>query len=165
MTDDESSPLVFPRRSAMNPGFYMPRLPKFHKLDFRAEGVYTNLPGLRNTGFFYDNYKFRNGYTNDLNLMASWIGRQGSGWQAWSTYTFSPKRTLQFGYRAARVDKTFLEGGSMTDVNVKGDFFVRPDLSISTFFQYEAWQFPLLANGPQRDVTASFQLSFWPKWK
>lgn len=165
MTDDEVSPLGFPRRSAMNPGFYIPQLPKFHKLDFRAEGVYTNLPGLVNRGFFYSNYKFRNGYTNYLDLMASWIGRQGSGWQAWSTYTFSPQRTLQFGYRAGRVDKSFLEGGTYTDFNVKGDFFVRQDLSLSSFFQYEAWKFPLLADGPRQNVTASFQVTFWPKWK
>ena len=165
MTDDEISPLGYPRRSAMNPGFYLARVPGIHKLDFRAEGVYTNLPGLLNQGFFYSNSKFREGYTNNLNLMASWIGRQGYGIQTFTTYNFSPQRTLQFGYRNQHVDKSFLEGGSLTDANVKADFFLRNDLSVSSFLQYEKWTFPFLSDAAHSNMTAAMQITYWPKWK
>ncbi len=97
-TDDEPSPLwgAFDK-SAFNAGLYFPHLPKVPKLDFRVEGVYTDNPNpnpVLQRGFFYFNARYRNGYTNDGNLIGSWIGRQGQGAQAWSTYWFSAERQI-----------------------------------------------------------------------
>ena len=49
--------------------------PKIPKLDFRAEGIYTDPPGIRAGlphGFFYWNDRFLSGYTNDGSLIGSW---------------------------------------------------------------------------------------------
>src|SRR6267143_3887384 len=50
-----------------------------------AEGVYTDVPagGAISHGFFYFNPRFLNGYTSNGDLLASWIGREGQGAQAW----------------------------------------------------------------------------------
>jgi len=79
-----SCSLAYADRSAWVAGLYFPQLPKLPKLDFRVEGVYTDVPAGGNIGhgFFYFNLAYRNGYTNDGNLIGSWIGRQGQGAQA-----------------------------------------------------------------------------------
>ena len=42
LTHDEITPLAAPRRAALNPGFYLARIPGIPKLDLRVEGVTTN---------------------------------------------------------------------------------------------------------------------------
>ncbi|MFB3814980.1 MAG: capsule assembly Wzi family protein [Terriglobales bacterium] len=163
-TEDEFSPIGYPRRSAISPGFYMPRIPGLRKLDLRAEGVYTDLPGLRGTGYFYWNGKYVNGYTNEGNILGSWVGRQGRGAQAWATYWLSGRNTIRVGYRHQGVNRDFLQGGHLDDISVKGDLWLRPDLSVSGKVQYESWRFPLLAPDRQTNVTARFQVTYWPKW-
>src|SRR5207248_10449921 len=61
-------------------------------------------------GFVYYGFRrYRDGYTNDGNILGSWIGRAGRGGQGWLTYWFSPRSTLQFGYRYQKVDRDFLD--------------------------------------------------------
>lgn len=167
--DDQFSPIAYWDRSAWRAGIYIPEIPRFHRLDFRAEGVYTDLPigGAVSHGFFYSNTHYLNGYTNLGNLMGSWIGRQGQGAQAWSTYWLSPRKSIQFNYRHQKVSKDFIpNGGTLSDVGVRADLWVRPDLSISSNIQYEQWNFPVLVPGAQSNVTGSLQLTFWPNhWK
>jgi hypothetical protein len=39
-------------------------------------------------------------------------------------------------------------------------------VTLSSFLQYEWWNFPLLGAGKkQNDFTASFQLTYWPHWR
>ena len=78
LVEDEVSPLGSTRPS-MRIGIYLPRVPKVSKLDLRAEGLYTDVPGQKVRGFIYWNGRFLSGYTNDGNLLASWVGRQGKG--------------------------------------------------------------------------------------
>jgi hypothetical protein len=164
LVDDEVSPIITSHRG-MHPGVYLPRIPKIPKLDLRLEGVYTDVPGFNFTGFFYTNGRYRSGYTNDGNLLASWIGREGRGGQGWATYWLSPKSKIQLGYRNATVDKEFLRGGRIQDINLRTELMLRPDLGISGFLQYETWRFPLVAATPQTNFTGWVQLTFWPKWK
>jgi len=44
LSPDDPSPIAGPRRAAVNPGFYMPRIPGVPKMDLRFEAVYTNTP-------------------------------------------------------------------------------------------------------------------------
>lgn len=167
LSPDEPSPIASPRRSAMNPGIYVARIPGVPKLDLRAEAVYTDTPG-RNPvlagQYIYWELFYHDLYTNKKNLIGSWIGRQGKGYQAWSTYWFSPRNTLQFGYRHAEVIARFIPGGeALNDGSAKLDWWVRRDLSVSTFVQYEQWRAPLLAPGPQTNWTSSFEVTFWPR--
>lgn len=164
MAEDEPSPIASPRRSAMNPGIYLPQIPKFHRLDFRAEGVYTNLPSASLPGLSYRNAHYADGYTNYGQLMGSWIGPQASGVQLWSTYWWSGQKKLQFGYRKEWVDPTYVGGGSLQDLSGRYDFPLGKQVSVSGLAQYERWQFPVIANGPNSNVAVSVQFTYKPGW-
>jgi len=166
LVDDDPSPLAAPRHAAMSPGIYLPRLPGLPKLDFRAEAVYTDIPSSRSIGGRYIYYEgiYRDSYTNDGYLLGNWIGREGKGIQAWSTYWLSSQSTLQVGYRNAHVAHDFLQGGTLEDFSARADLRVRPQLSLSSSLQYERWIFPLLSPARNTNVTASVQLTFWPAW-
>ncbi len=164
LVDDEFSPLGSTRPS-MCMGVYLSHLPKLPKFDLRMEGLYTDVPGQKPGGFLYWNGRYRSGYTSDGNLLASWIGRQGRGGQAWTTYWFSPRSKVQWNYRHEEVDKTFIGGGHLNDIGVKAELLMRSDLQLSASTQYEQWQFPVLSPQPHIDVTTSVQITFFPHWK
>lgn len=169
LSDDDPSPLAAPRRAAFSPGIYLPKLPWLPQLDFRAEAVYTDVPAGASSGgkFVYFNGQYHDGYTNKGNLLGSWVGREGQGMQLWSTYWFSPRSTLQWGYRHGKVDPDFIPGGgTLNDVSLRANVWIHPEISILGFFQYEKWAFPVLAPTPQSNVTSSVQVTFWPRhWR
>jgi len=138
-------------------------LPKIHKLDFRAELIGTAHTREFVPGFVYfDLRRFRNGYTNDGNLLGSWIGRAGRGGQGRFTYWFSPRSNVQVGYRYQKNDRDFLEGGHLDDFNICPQFMLAHDLSVSGMLQYEHWSFPLLAANGHSNTTAQLQITFFP---
>lgn len=162
MVWDEISP-IGSTRAAVNPGIYLPQLPKIQKLELRAEGFNISRADQFAPGFVYYNAdRYRSGYTNNGNLLASWIGRAGRGGQGWLTYWLSPRNKLQVGYRLQTVAPDFIGGGRLADYSARGEFMVGRNVSISGFVQYEQWRFPLLAATPQCDVTGSIQLTFYP---
>ncbi len=165
---DEPSPLLGTwDKAAWTAGIYVPAVPGIPKLDFRAEGIYSDPPigGTVSHGFFYIGSSYPDGYTNAGKLMGSWIGRQGQGAEAWSTYWFTPKDTLQFNFRHQKVSQQFVPfGGTLTDGGVNASLWIGSQLQISPAFQYEEWDFPVLAAGRQTDVTFSMQVTYWPKF-
>jgi hypothetical protein len=168
LSDDDPSPIASPRRAGVRPGFYLSRIPGVAKLDLRVEAVYTDTPSSSFNGhyIYYDSF-YHDLYTNKGNLIGDWIGRQGNGIQAWSTYWFSPRSTLQFGYRHAKVAPGFIPGGeTVNDGSVKLDWWFRQDLSVSGFVQYEKWAAPILAPTPQTNWTSTVEITFWPgSWR
>lgn len=166
MVIDEYSP-IGSNRPAINPGVYISQFPKLNKLDLRLEGVTDdlNVPIGFGPGAFYWDDRYHSGYTNNGNLIGSWIGRRGRGERGWATYWLSPRSDIQLQYRHGNVDKAFLEGGNYQDLSLHGDFLLRRYLSLSAWVQHENWEFPLLAVGKQSNTTASMQVIFWPKWK
>ncbi len=160
--DDEVFPLAYPTHSSWRPGIYLPKLPYLHKLDLRAEGAVS--PERLFPGFFYFNVHYLSGYTNGRQLMGNWVGRQGSGYQLWSTYWFSGRNTLQTGYRALWVDRSFLQGGWLRDINASSNFAIGRDFALQAGIQYERWQFTLLSPSATSNVTTSLQLSYTPHW-
>jgi Capsule assembly protein Wzi/PAP2 superfamily len=173
--EDEISPIGYPRRAAHNPGIYLTQVPGLPHLDLRIEAAYTNLPGLLLPpqdgfplgGFFYWNTRYQDGYTNKGNILGNaTVGRQGISYRAQSTYWVASDRTLQFGYRQEIADSMFLQGGNLRDAFFKSEWRFNPKVSLTSFLQYEWWNFPLLSAGnKQNDFTASFQLTYWPHWK
>jgi hypothetical protein len=162
---DEISP-IGSSRATVNPGFYMPQLPKLPRMEFRAEGFNEPLTSQFAPGFvYYSDRRYRSGYTNEGNLMGSWIGRAAHGGQGWLTYSFSPRTKLEAGYRRQEVSTAFIGGGRAVDYSLQGEALVRPDLSIAGWLQYERWNFPMLASAGQSNVTASVQLTFYPHWR
>lgn len=164
---DAISPLVAPDVAAWLAGVYIPRLPgRLSKFDFRAEGVYTDPPigGNIGSGFFYYNPTWLSGYTNSGNLMGNWVGREGQGAQAWTSYWLTPRNKLQFEFRHLKVSHEFIpSGGTLADASVRADVWVRSAVSVSATVQYEAWTFPVIAPTRQSNITSSVQLTFWPK--
>ena len=64
----------------------------------------------------------------------SWIGRQGQGAQAWTSYWFTPKSKLEVNFRHQRVSAEFIPDGRNC---------------------------PMLANTAQTNGTASLGFVFW----
>jgi Capsule assembly protein Wzi/PAP2 superfamily len=164
LVGDEISPLIS-TRPVLNPGIYMPQVPKIPKLDLRIEGVRDPFNGATANefppGFSFFDRRYRSGYTNDGNMIGSWIGRGGIGAQAWANYWLSPRTKFQAGYRHQQNDTNFIGGGHLTDVSARADVALGP-MVLSATLQYERWAFPLLAPTPQTDVAASFQMTFYP---
>jgi membrane-associated phospholipid phosphatase len=167
LTYDEFSPIAYPTWSAWHSGLYFSHLPRLPKLDLRVEGVYTDVPkrgGVNNPGSFYFNGTWRSGYTNEGNIMGSWVGRGGQGAQAWSNYWFGARNRLQFNFRHLKVSQEFIPGGgTLTDVGVRGDYWVRSNLSLSAWVQHERWLFPVIQPNASNNVTAAVQVLFEPQ--
>jgi membrane-associated phospholipid phosphatase len=170
-SDDEISPLAYFDRSANSAGLYFSHLPKLPKVELRLEGVYTDNPmgnAANNLccGFYYFNGRYRNGYTNDGNLLGSWIGRDGQGEQAWLTYWQGPRSYVRFRVRHQKVSRQFVPyGGTLNDGGVEATFWLGTDVSISASLQYEKWNFPILRPGPTSNFTSSVQITYWPRWR
>ena len=162
MANDEPNPIAYPEASAFNPGLYFPKLPKLPNLDLRVEAIYTNIPNYPAVGPYYFNARYAQGYTNYWQIIGSWVGRQGDAVQAWSTYWFSPQNKIQVGYRRQWVDPAFLGGGGLNDVSTAVDWLVKRDFQISSTFQYERWNFPLVSPTPKNNVAVGLQVMFWP---
>jgi hypothetical protein len=162
---DQFSPIAYADRSAWRAGLYLSHFPFVPKLDLRVEGVYTDLPigGAVGHGFFYYDGTWRSGYTNDGNIMGSWIGRDGQGAQAWLDYWFSPKNRFQLNYRHQKVSQEFIPGGgTLTDVGARGDCWVRSYLSLSASVQYEQWLFPVIQSNHSTNVSSTVEILFQP---
>jgi hypothetical protein len=162
---DEISP-IGSSRATVNPGFYMPQLPKLPRMELRAEGFNEPLTTEFAPGFvYYGDRRYHSGYTNEGNLMGSWIGRAAHGGQGWLTYSFSPRTKLEAGYRHQEVSRAFIGGGRAVDYSVQGEALVGRDVSVAGWVQYEQWNFPMLASTGKSNVTASVQVTFYPHWR
>jgi hypothetical protein len=167
MADDETSPLAYPQMSLMNPGIYLPQIPRLPKLDLRAEAAWSDPPALSHWAgkYVYYNGAYHDSYTNDGHLLGSWVGREGHGVQLWSTYWLSPRSSLQVGYRRAHVDRDFIpDGGDIQDFLVRATFQLGRGTEMTTFFQYERWNFPVLSPLAGPDTVASVEFTYHPKW-
>jgi hypothetical protein len=164
---DEITPLLGPDVASWLAGLYLPRIPRIPKLDLRVEGGYTDPPNSGGDvafGAFYWDATWITGFQNANHLMGNWMGRQGQGAQAWTTYWFGPRDKLQFGFRHQKVSREFVpSGGTLADADVRAEFWLRSSFSVSASVQYEVWNFPVVAATKQSNVTSSLQLSFWPR--
>ena len=164
-SEDEISPIAYPGKSVWQTGLYMPKLPGLEKLDLRLEGGMTSAPDFPLCdNCFYQNNDYFNSYTNNNKLLGASLGRAAQGEEIRSNYWLSPKSKFGVRLRHRKVDGRFLPGGgTQNDASADLDFFLRPSFSVSTSVQYEKWLIPFLAPGPQSNVTASFQFTFWPQ--
>jgi hypothetical protein len=164
---DDTSPIDAPRRAAINPGIYISHFPKLSRLDFRAEAVSTDpvseTPGTAGKFYYYEAV-YHDLYTNQGNLLGSWIGRDAKGGQAWLTYWLSPKESIQLGYRNVKASQQFVPGGTtQNDFSVRAIFRVKRDIELNLFEQLEFWKAPILATGLQKDFTSALQITYFPK--
>ena len=162
--EDEISPLNRPYKSAFQAGLYLVRFPGIPRLDFRIEGGTTSPVNFATcNGCYYSNSQYLNGYTNNGALIGTWIGRASQGEAIRGNYWLGPQRKIGIELRHRKLDQQYLpQGGTQNDVALNGDFFLKSGFRLSGAVQYEPWQIPLLAPNRQSNLTASFQLGYWP---
>jgi hypothetical protein len=174
LSTDNTSPFADLTRAGICPGIYLTRFPKLPKLDLRLEAAYTDTPSVfRGPGgsakgrFIYWDGFYRDLYMNNGSLIGSWVGREGHGYQAWTTYHASARNWIQFQYRHADVASEFIpSGGNINDASVNFNWWIRNNVNVSALLQYEKWNYPLLAPTPQTNWTTSFQVQFYPQsWR
>jgi hypothetical protein len=165
MTEDEISPLGYPRKSAFQGGLYLARIPGIPELDLRVEGGTTapaDFPTCQ--GCFYVNGRYPDGsYVNRGNLVGSSLGRAGQGERAWSTYWFTPRNKIQFQYRHQKVDGDYLpQGATLNDGSVGVELQLQPRVTFSGSVQYEKWNYPVLDAQRKSNWATSIGFTFWP---
>jgi len=165
--DDDLIPFLNPAKNPFRPGLYITRFPRLPKLDFHVEATSTESPSFANHhgDLNYWNAKYRDGYTNNSNLIGNTVGRMGRAIQFWSTYWISPQNTLQFTYKHSMVSKDFVpQGGAWQDYSLQHEMILRSGLYVKNRVQYEhISSFPLLFSGPQHNLTAIVELGFLPR--
>ena len=153
----------FVARYAFSPGIYVPQLPRLTRLDLRLEGVYTDLPKLVQQGYFYTNSHYVEGYTNYGQILGSWVGPQGIGGEASSTYWFSPRTKAGVSYRKVVTDSSYFKGGHRSDLAAKVIWTPNSATEITGTAQYGSWNFPVVSQDTKSDFSATIQVRFFPK--
>jgi len=173
ITHDDVTPISAPRRAAYRTGVYISQLPRFHRLDFRAEGVTTD-PGVsRSQGGTFNYFEViqLQGYTNKGFIMGDWIGREAKGGQAWLTYHLSGNEWVQLEYLNKKTPKDFIPGGTtQNEYKVSVVKRLGSDVELNAWLQYERWKAPFPENGVnlnrtglQTDTVVAAQFTWFPK--
>jgi hypothetical protein len=164
LATDNTSPWADWRRAGINTGLYLPKLPGLNKLDLRVEAAYTDVPFPEPTGNFiyYDGF-YHDLYTNKGQLIGNPVGRDGKAYQAWTRYWIGARTNLEFSYRHVQVSPKFVPGGgTINDASVRTDYWLHKVWNVHASVQYEQWNYPILAHGPQANVTSSVGITFAP---
>jgi hypothetical protein len=166
-SDDDPSPLANPRRSAINPGIYLARVPGLSKLDLRLEAISTQVLTSVDQGgeFLYFNFRYHDSNTNKGFIFGNATGRDGRALQGWTTYHFAPGTTLQFSYRQLKIGNAFLPGGgTQTDGISEFQWRLSDRWTINSFVQAERWFIPILRPTAHSDVVGSVEVVLHPGW-
>jgi hypothetical protein len=143
-------------------GLFLRCVPHLPRLTIRAEGLLSPHRDLTFPGFFYFNVHYLSGYTNNRQLIGSWIGREAQGEQTWASWHFSPHSVLELSGRSQNVSREFLEGGSLRDFRATADIALHPEWQLRVEEQTEWWHFPLLSDTGQRNAEFTIQVSYRP---
>jgi hypothetical protein len=163
--DDQPFPPLYPTESTWLSGFFLRCVPRVPRMTIRAEGLLSPHRDLAFPGFFYFNVHYLSGYTNNRQLMGSWIGREGDGEQVWTTWNLSPRSSIEASFRGMTVNREFLQGGALRDFSLAANLQFRSEWQLRLEDQTEWWRFPLLAATPQRNNSLTIQLSYRPVTK
>ena len=160
--DDQPFPLLYPTESVWLSGAFLRCVPYLSHLTLRAEGLLSPRRDLTFPGFFYFNVHYLSGYTNNRQLIGSWIGREAQDEQAWATWHFSPRSTLEVSGRSQNVSRAFLLGGSLRDLKTTADIALHPEWQLRLEEQTEWWHFPLLSATGEHNAEFTIQLTYNP---
>jgi Capsule assembly protein Wzi len=163
--DDDFVPFQNPPKNPYRPGIYLTRFPHLSKLDFHMEAASTESPRFRNHGNLnYWNYKYRDGYTHNGNLIGNTVGRMGRSLQCWSNYWISPRQILHFTYKHNSVSPDFVPGGGVWqdygaghEINLQSGFYLKSQIQYEHISRY-----PLLFSGPRHNLAAVIELGWLP---
>jgi len=165
MSETQPFPLFAPLESALNAGIYLTHLPRIPHLDFRCEGIYTNIPGKKaSNNSYFVNFHYAEGDRNYGQLITSWIGRGATGGQTSATYWFSGRNQTTFTYRRLTSNKSLLLGGNVNDYSAATSWMLGTHLEVAGTMQYERWNFPFLNPGPRSNISTSVEIRIWPRF-
>ena len=156
-------PLIFykPTRGAYRVGMFIPRLPHLSRVDLRAEAISTESPGFEDPfggHLNYWNYVYRDGWTNDGQLMGNTVGRQGRTFRGWTTFHFSALHEIQFSFTDHQVPHLVPGGGSWQDYTASHEIHFQSGLYVKSMVQFEHIQhYPILFHGQVNNVSASIE--------
>ena len=164
LADDEPSPLASPRRSAWAPGISIAQLPFLPNMEVQFETYSTWLYARDEGGrFIYWNDQYHDAYTNDKLVLGSWAGRDSRAYVASASYLVSSRNQITATYRQVKSSGAFLPGGgTQTDIGLRVQWQLRPDLSMDTFAQGERYEIPILG-APRKNLAAGLQVTFYPR--
>jgi hypothetical protein len=168
--DDDPLPIVNPPKNPYRPGIYLTHFPGIPKLDLHLETVSTESPGFFNFGgpnkgnLNYWNQLYRDGYTNEGNLIGNTVGRMGISNQGWLTYWISSTSTLQFSCKTNSVSANFIPGGGdWQDYQLNYNKYLKSGLYWKSQVQYEhISRYPILFNSSRGNVVAIFEFGWTP---
>jgi hypothetical protein len=112
----------------------------------------------------YWNSLYRDGFTNDGNLIGNAVGREGRAIQLWSSYWISPRDTVQFVYKHSSVSSAFIPGGgAWQDYGIRGELSLKSGMYLKTLVQYEhISHYPILFSGVRSNLATSLEVGFYP---
>jgi hypothetical protein len=131
-----------------------------------VEAVYTNPATPRSIlgEYIYYNDYYHDLFTNNGFLIGDWVGREGMGFQGWTTYWLGARTNVQFAYRHAKVASDFIpHGETINDGSTKVNWQIGSDFTLTAGLQYERWLAPILAPTAQSNWTSSIGVTFWPR--
>ena len=172
--EDDVLPIQNPVRNPWHPGLFITRIPGIPKLDFHIESVSTEQNGLtpaagggNHGNFNYWNQNYPDGNTNYAFLAGNTVGRDGRAIRSWFTYWISASDTLQVSYKRSTVSSDYVPGGAAwQDYGVRNELTMKNGFYFKGEVQYEhISSYPLLFNGPQRNITALVEVGFYPEKK
>jgi hypothetical protein len=143
-------------------------VPGVERLDLRAEATSTQLLTAFDLGpfFLYFNDQYHDSNTNKGVLFGNQTGRDGRGYQGWSTYHFSAVTDVAVSYRTVKTSNLSLPGGgTQNDASTRFRWQVNTNLIADAFVQYERWVIPAVKPGVQHDVTGQVRLTYMPHWE
>ena len=159
-TDDEAFLLRTPRKVFGIQAFSSTAYPGFRR--WICELRVLSPPRYFAPGYYYFNYHYRSGDTNNRQLLGSWIGREAHGAQVWTNWWFTPRSSLEISYRDMTVSRAFLGGGNLHDFSAKAEYDLRPEWSIHVRGQYERTGFPMYAAAPSSNLSVTTELLYTP---
>ena len=161
-SDDDPIPLKNVKRAVLRPGVFVVQLPWLSRWDLHAEWTSSVCPGeTQDHGALnYFNTNYRDGYTNNGNLVGNTVGREGKTIQAWTRFWISPRHTMEFSAKNSEVDTDFIPGGGKwQDYRVTHELALRSGVYLRSFVQFEhIANFPLLFSGARNNLTASLEI-------
>lgn len=163
--DDDFLPFQNPPRNPFRTGIYLTRLPGVPKLEARIEAASTESSGAHFAqNLNYWNSTYRDGYTNNGNLIGNTVGRMGRSIQCEEKYWISALQDLQFSYRHNTVSEDFVpQGGAWQAYGLNHEIHLQSGLYLKTQAQYEhISRYPTLFSGARNNMTAVLELGLLP---
>jgi hypothetical protein len=158
-TEDEPFPLNYPTESAWISGFALRYVPRLPYLTIRAEGLLSPHHDMAFTGYYYFNVHYLSGYTDNCQLIDSWIGREGNGEQPRATWQLSPHSSAELSGRNMIAASEFPRGGTLRDLRMTAGLAIHRDWQLCLEEQTEWRHFPLLSSQPQFNAEFTLQPS------